>query len=226
MYISNSNNNNGGIKYYVYFLGLLSIGWISFFILKLRDSFVAGGGKFDNLAINYVSHIRNASLNKLVVIISRSGDTITAMIFTILVFFFFYIKKRKRDGYFYAITVLIIALISQGIKFIVKRPRPTGNWLVHIGGYSFPSGHSILSMTAALLIIYFILSTVKNKALAIIISVLVYIYGSLVGLSRVYVGVHYISDVVGGWTLSTVLVFISLLIYTNMNKDNSTKYII
>lgn len=226
MYISNSNNKKCGIKYYVYFLGLLSIGWISFFILKLRDSFVAGGGKFDNLAINYVSQIRNTFLNKLFVIISKSGDTIFAIIFTVLVFFFFYITKRKRDGYFYAITILIIALISQGIKFIIKRPRPTGKWLVYIGGYSFPSGHSILAMTTALLIIYFILSTVKNKVLATIISILVYIYGSLVGLSRVYVGVHYVSDVIGGWTISTILVFISLLIYTNMNKESSTKYII
>ncbi|KGM95587.1 phosphatidic acid phosphatase [Clostridium novyi A str. 4552] len=226
MYISDSDNKNNGIKYYVYFLGLLSIGWISFFILKLKDSFVVGGGKFDNLAINYVSQIRNTALNKLVVIISRSGDTITAIIFTILVFVFFYITKRKRDGYFYAITVLIVALVSQGLKFIVKRPRPTGNWLVHIGGYSFPSGHSVLSMTAALLIIYFVLSNFKNKAWAIILSILVYIYGSLVGLSRVYVGVHYISDVVGGWTIATICVFISLLIYTNMNKNSSTKYIV
>ncbi|MCD3283479.1 PAP2 family protein, partial [Clostridium botulinum C/D] len=67
MYISDSDNNKNIVKYYLYLLGLLSIGWITFFIIKLRDSFVTGGGKFDNIAINYVSSIRNHTLNKLVV---------------------------------------------------------------------------------------------------------------------------------------------------------------
>ncbi|KEI16493.1 phosphatase PAP2 family protein [Clostridium haemolyticum] len=226
MYISDSDNNKNTVKYYLYLLGLLSIGWITFFIIKLRDSFVTGGGKFDNIAINYVSSIRNHTLNKLVIIVSKSGDTITAIVFTILVFAFFYIIRRKKEAWFYAITVLIIAIISQLLKFIVKRPRPTGNWLVNIHGYSFPSGHSVLSMTTALLIIYFVLTNLRNKGLAILLSILIYIYGSLVGISRVYVGVHYISDVVGGWTLATICVFISLLIFNKINSEKSTKYIL
>ncbi|AEB75480.1 phosphatase PAP2 family protein [Clostridium botulinum] len=226
MYISDSDNNKNIVKYYLYLLGLLSIGWITFFIIKLRDSFVTGGGKFDNIAINYVSSIRNHTLNKLVVIISKSGDTITAIIFTILVFMFFYIIRRKKEAWFYSITVLTIAIISQVLKFIVKRPRPTGNWLVNIHGYSFPSGHSVLSMTAALLIIYFVLTSFKNRGVSVILSILIYIYGSSVGLSRVYVGVHYISDVVGGWTLATICVFISLLIFNKINDKESTKYIL
>ncbi|KEI06502.1 phosphatase PAP2 family protein [Clostridium botulinum C] len=226
MYISDSDNNKNTVKYYLYLLGLLSIGWITFFIIKLRDSFVTGGGKFDNIAINYVSSIRNHTLNKLVIIVSKSGDTITAIVFTILVFAFFYIIRRKKEAWFYAITVLIIAIISQLLKFIVKRPRPTGNWLVNIHGYSFPSGHSVLSMTTALLIIYFVLTNLRNKGLAILLSILIYIYGSLVGISRVYVGVHYISDVVGGWTLATICVFISLLIFNKINNKKSTKYIL
>ncbi|AYF53350.1 phosphatase PAP2 family protein [Clostridium botulinum] len=226
MYISDSDNNKNTVKYYLYLLGLLSIGWITFFIIKLRDSFVAGGGKFDNIAINYVSSIRNHTLNKLVVIVSKSGDTIIAIIFTILVFLFFYIIRRKKEAWFYSITVLVIAIISQVFKFIVKRPRPTGNWLVNIHGYSFPSGHSVLSMTTALLIIYFVLTNLRNKGLAILLSILIYIYGSLVGISRVYVGVHYISDVVGGWTLATICVFISLLIFNKINNKKSTKYIL
>ncbi|CAG7840232.1 hypothetical protein CLOHAE12215_01656 [Clostridium haemolyticum] len=226
MYISDSDNNKNTVKYYLYLLGLLSIGWITFFIIKLRDSFVTGGGKFDNIAINYVSSIRNHNLNKLVIIVSKSGDTITAIVFTILVFAFFYIIRRKKEAWFYAITVLIIAIISQLLKFIVKRPRPTGNWLVNIHGYSFPSGHSVLSMTTALLIIYFVLTNLRNKGLAILLSIPIYIYGSLVGISRVYVGVHYISDVVGGWTLATICVFISLLIFNKINSEKSTKYIL
>ncbi|KEI13821.1 phosphatidic acid phosphatase [Clostridium novyi B str. ATCC 27606] len=226
MYISDSDNNKNTVKYYLYLLGLLSIGWITFFIIKLRDSFVTGGGKFDNIAINYVSSIRNHTLNKLVIIVSKSGDTITAIVFTILVFAFFYIIRRKKEAWFYAITVLIIAIISQLLKFIVKRSRPTGNWLVNIHGYSFPSGHSVLSMTTALLIIYFVLTNLRNKGLAILLSILIYIYGSLVGISRVYVGVHYISDVVGGWTLATICVFISLLIFNKINSEKSTKYIL
>lgn len=225
MYTSNSNDKRNIVRYYMYLLGVLSIGWISFFIIKLRDSFVTGGGNVDNIAINYVSGIRNPSLNKLVIVISKSGDTITAIIFTILVFVFFHMIKRKKEAWFYAITVLSIAVISQILKFIVKRPRPSGKWLVNIHGYSFPSGHSVLTMTAALLITYFLLVNIKRKSIAIILGIAIYIYASLVGLSRVYVGVHYISDVIGGWTVATVCVFISLIIFNKINVTK-TRYIV
>lgn len=210
---------------YVYLLGVIAVGFISFFLLKLRDSFSIGGGKIDRLAISYVNEIKSETLSKIVVFISKSGDTIVEIILTILIFCFFYIINKKKEAFFYALNILGIALISEGLKFIIKRPRPEGKWLVQIGGYSFPSGHAVIPMFSALLIIYFILSNFRKRILAYILSIFIFIYCGLIGLSRVYVGVHYISDVIGGWMIGFIWAFIVLLFYTKYNKKNTVKYI-
>ncbi|QGU95738.1 phosphatase PAP2 family protein [Clostridium bovifaecis] len=226
MYIIRSKEENkANAIYYLYLLAIIAIGWIGFFFIKLRDSFAAGGGKVDKLVINYVQSIRNDTLSTIMVFISKSGDTIVAIIFTILIIIYFYMRNKEREAKFYAVNILAIAIISQSVKYLSRRPRPTGDWLVDIGGYSFPSGHSIISMAGALILIYFILSFLNNRILAHIISIFIFIYAALIGLSRVYVGVHYISDVVGGWAIASLWVFITLLIFRRRSVDNITKYI-
>lgn len=220
-----SRNDNKNPMYYVYLLGVISIGFIAFFLLKLRDSFSIGGGKIDRLAVSCVNQIKNETLSKIVVFISKSGDTIVAIILTILIFGFLYMINKKREAFFYALNVLGIALISEGLKFIIKRPRPEGKWLVQIGGYSFPSGHAIIPMFSALLIIYLILKNFSKRILAHILSIIIFLYCGLIGLSRVYVGVHYVSDVIGGWMIAFIWAFIVLLFYTKYNKKNTVKYI-
>ncbi|WP_242862594.1 phosphatase PAP2 family protein [Clostridium colicanis] len=223
--ISSREDNKSNLGYYLCFLAVMAIGWIAFFIIKLRDSFNAGGGKIDKLVINYIKTIRSDKLNTIMVFISKSGDTIVAIIFTILIILYFYMRNKIREAMFYAVNILGIAIVSQSVKFLCRRERPEGDWLVDIGGYSFPSGHAIISMAGALILIYFILSFLNNRILAYIISIVIFIYASLIGLSRVYVGVHYISDVIGGWALASVWVFIALSIFRRRSMKNITKYI-
>lgn len=220
-----SRDDNKNPMYYVYLLGVMAIGFIAFFLIKLRDSFSVGGGNIDRLAISYVNEIKNEILSKYVVFISKSGDTIVEIILTILIFIFFYMINKKREAFFYALNILGIALISEGLKFVIKRPRPEGKWLVQIGGYSFPSGHAVIPMFSALLIIFFILSNFRKRVLAHILSICILIYCSLIGLSRVYVGVHYISDVIGGWMIAFIWAFVVLLFYTKYNKKDTVRYI-
>lgn len=110
------------------------------------------------------------------------------------------IVKSKRDLYT-GIHLLIIQGINRVIKFIVKRPRPDKIFhLVVETNYSFPSGHSMSAMAGyGLFIIELKNSQWQYKKIGMFICGLMIF---LIGLSRIYLGVHYFSDVIGGFLLS------------------------
>ena len=117
------------------------------------------------------------------------------------------ILKNKKDIWV-GIHLLIIQGINRIIKALVKRPRPPQIYhLVKETNYSFPSGHSMSAMIGyGLLIIEVYQSSLKYKK---VIEIFLIMMIFLIGLSRIYLGVHYFSDVIGGFLLSlSYLLFI------------------
>lgn len=102
------------------------------------------------------------------------------------------------------ILSLLQQLINRGLKFIFKRPRPDVIHLVVETNYSFPSGHAMaVSCLYGMVIYYLYHSNYSFRHVLIVISVLIIV---AVDLSRIYLGVHYFSDVLGGTMLSMSLV--------------------
>lgn len=101
------------------------------------------------------------------------------------------------------------------LKNTLKRPRPIDYRLIEETGYSFPSGHSMASMAFYGLLIYLIYRNVKNKYLKWTLICLLSVLIILIGISRIYLGVHYTSDVLAGFLVSLSY----LIIYTNCIKE-------
>ena len=114
------------------------------------------------------------------------------------------VLKNKRIGILINSNLIITAFLNYILKNIIQRPRPEGYRLISETGYSFPSGHSMASMAFYGLIIYLIWKTVKNKKIKYISCTLLGILIPLIGFSRIYLGVHYASDVIGGFAVSMV----------------------
>ncbi|PMD70691.1 phosphatase PAP2 family protein [Companilactobacillus nuruki] len=168
-------------------------------------------GTFDSALIDQIYHHNNSSID-FFRIITDMGDTFQTIVVTAFIFLLLIIKKYYYAGIFLVLNKVVIAGLNSLIKNIIKRPRPSHLHYVYAGGYSFPSGHSASSFALYISILVISLFIFKKLSLKIIISTLCISIVLLIGYSRIFLGVHYPSDVLGGYLLAaTVLTFNTLL---------------
>lgn len=115
-----------------------------------------------------------------------------------------------RIGRLEAITILVgglITLVNTALKLAINRPRPSAD-LVHVlspeQGNGFPSGHAFFAILILGLTAYFISINLKNRVLRMLVLAGLIVLILLVGTSRVYLGVHWPSDVIGGYLIGGV----------------------
>lgn len=169
--------------------------FIFLFILFLIWSVLMLKGKLNKLDANFYSKIKITDIKtKLWSIITclASGKFVALLCILFLLF-----MENKKVAIVIIINMLIMWILIGTLKRIFKRNRPNINPLVEEEGYSYPSGHT---MTATIfygfLIFLIIISTLTNPLKIIITSIFVLLI-LIVGYTRVYLGVHYLSDVVG-----------------------------
>lgn len=140
--------------------------------------------------------------------ITNFGGAIFLIILTILLIV---VLKNKKVGLSICINLVVVTILNQLLKRLFQRPRPTEFRIIEETGYSFPSGHSMVSMAFYGYLIYLIYRFVKNKYLKWISIVLLSLLICLIGISRIYLGVHYTSDVLGGFliSISYLVIYIS-----------------
>ena len=129
--------------------------------------------------------------------------------------------KNKKIGLSIFSNLVIITVLNQLLKRILQRPRPTEFRIIEETGYSFPSGHSMVSMAFYGYLIYLIYKYVENKYVKWTSIVLLSILICTIGVSRIYLGVHYTSDVLGGFlvSISYLILFISTVNKFFIEKD-------
>ncbi len=138
---------------------------------------------------------------------------------TILLILIIFLTNRKK-GLYFLINILGILIINIILKNIFMRERPIGINMITEKGYSFPSGHSAVAISAYGLLIYYIYhSNLKNIVKKLIITLFSLIIITI-PISRVYLGVHYFSDIIAGICISLIW----LMFYTEyLNKKKIFK---
>ncbi|CDE90212.1 MAG: phosphatase PAP2 family protein [Clostridia bacterium] len=142
--------------------------------------------------------------------ITNFGGAIFLLVLAITLFI---LIKNKKIGFSIFLNLVIITMLNQLLKRILQRPRPTEFRIIEETGYSFPSGHSMISMAFYGYLIYLIYKYVKNKYVKWISIIILSILICSIGISRIYLGVHYTSDVLGGFfiSISYLVIYISLV---------------
>lgn len=162
----------------------------------------------DNIAYKIlVEKARNPFLSKIMKIFTILSNT--KEIIVIAIFLFFFIKNKKIAATI-PVNLVLVAMLNYTLKLIFVRPRPSGYRLIEIGGYSFPSGHAMASTAFYGLLIYLSYKLIKNptyKKKLIVLNTFIIL---MIGISRIYLGVHYLSDVLVGQAISIIY----LIVYT------------
>lgn len=174
-------------------------------------------GYFDSMIYSFVSKYITSTTTAILKFITNLGSAFIIISVAICMLIFI---KNKKYGIYASMNFIIIAAINQALKYVIQRPRPTEFRIIDESGYSFPSGHSMVSMAFYGLLIYFAYKKIQNKYLKWTVCIGLAILILLIGLSRIYLGVHYASDVIGGFCFSIayLILFIKL-----MNKNWNSK---
>lgn len=171
----------------------------------------------DIIGYKFISYFISDSFTPIVKIITNLGSAICLITLATMLFI---VIKNKKIGIAIWLNLIISSILNILLKNILQRPRPTEYRIINETGYSFPSGHSMISMAFYGFIIYLVYKYVKNKyikyGLIIFLSILII----LIGISRIYLGVHYTSDVLAGFMISISY----LIVYTRtINKLLNTE---
>lgn len=190
---------------YIILITLLVLITLIIYFLKIE-----GLENFDNTIYNFISIFINEYITKFMIFITNFGDYLYITILIIILFIFI---KNKWIGILITINSINSTIINKILKSIFVRPRPNILRLIKQGGYSFPSGHAMACMSFYGLLIYLIYNSnfkTKSKVILIIFLSLLIL---LIGISRIYLGVHYPSDVIAGYIISIIylIIFISIV---------------
>ena len=142
-------------------------------------------------------------------VITQLGGAIFLITLTIILILFI---KNKKIGISIFSNLAIITVLNQILKRILQRPRPTEFRIIEEAGYSFPSGHSMVSMAFYGYLIYLCLKYINNKYLKWSLTVVLSFLIGTIGVSRIYLGVHYTSDVLGGFLISIAYLIIYIMV--------------
>ena len=191
-------------KWIVCGIGILIFATI---VVMLLTNNVTG---LDNSIYNIIISSKSDAMTMFMTIITMMCNTEFIIVATLLLVL---LIKNKKIGGMIASNVVLCSVINTIIKHIFLRPRPVGIKLIEQGGYSFPSGHSMMAVAFYGLLIYIIWNTKWRNVWKIFTTTLLVILILLIGISRIYVGVHFASDVIAGLSisLSYLIIFIELI---------------
>lgn len=194
----------------------LSVAWNTFF--------KASTALFDDAFIWLVRYYANPALDKFMLFITDIGfgkgyAIIVGFTFAVLAY-----KKRWHDISALGICLAGAGLLSVILKNSFHRLRPDSFFLVQETSYSFPSGHAMASMCFYGMLAFFLMREVKSWPVRLLIATFAIILSLVIGISRIYLGVHYPTDVVAGYAVGFMwLTFcISLLLRQQKKQQNNS----
>ncbi|HZJ82954.1 MAG TPA: phosphatase PAP2 family protein [Clostridia bacterium] len=184
----------------------LLIGTIITIMLMIAFRWIALGVMNDKLNImdsniyNFVFSYQSGLMNRIMVFISFLGSASFLGIVAVMVFWILLkIKKHYWDSLFILFNPLGVWLVNKLLKSIYQRERPNLEHLDKVTGYSFPSGHAMVSFAFYGFLAYIAFLNIENRKLRYPIMAMFILLALSIGISRVYLGVHYASDIIGGF---------------------------
>jgi membrane-associated phospholipid phosphatase len=201
------------ILIFVFFVALIT------FILLAKNIFVGNTYVFDTKAFVFIdAHVNNINTEVMEFFTFLGTHTFLIPANLLLIAWFFFIQKKKWLSIKIPAVALSSLLLMFLLKLIFERPRPSDPLLAEAAGFSFPSGHALMSVTFYGLILYIIFKNVKNTVWRLCLSIFFILLIVMIGFSRIYLRVHYASDVIAGFSVGIIWLILSLWILSKLER--------
>ncbi|MDQ6901420.1 MAG: phosphatase PAP2 family protein [Bacteroidota bacterium] len=177
--------------------------------------------KFDQSISTFIQSFQTNSLTQIMKGVTFFGSSTFLFPAYITLILYFLLRKKGR----LALDITMIGLSSTGVLFlfkdIFKRHRPLDPLINNVTGFSFPSGHSFSSFTFFGLLIYILWQAKIHTWWKVLIAILLFLFACTIAFSRVYLRVHYPSDVVAGFCLSILWLMLSMWFLHKADRELS-----
>ena len=168
----------------------------------------------DETIYNLIFKLFSTPTTAIMTFVSHLGS---ATILILLCVLFYILLKDKKMALVIMLNLTIVYLLNVLIKIVIARPRPDMLRLVYETGYSFPSGHAMVATGFYGFLIYITNKKIQNKNARRLITLLLVLLIVLIGISRIYLGVHYATDIIGAFIIGIIY----LIIFINMLKKKA-----
>lgn len=170
---------------------------------------------FDNKIYDFILKIKCDPVTYFFKTITMTCSTWFVMLVTAIIMIF---SKNKKKTFYIGLNVVLCFLLNQAFKMIFTRERPVGINLINENGYSFPSGHSMMSVAFYGFLAYMYLHSKRSKKNRLLVIISFILLVLLIGISRIYLGVHFASDVLAGFALALAYLILFVTIFYNEKK--------
>jgi len=173
----------------------------------------------DQVVFVHLRNITNPAMTKLMVAITFFGSSYFLLpAYLLLIVYFLFLKKNRQLSWNIAAVGITSTIILFSLKAIFHRHRPLDPLVQNVNGFSFPSGHSFSSFTLFGLLIYILWHYRMNPVLQWVLTVFFFLFACAIAFSRVYLHVHFASDVIAGFCLCIVWLGISFWLLEKLGR--------
>jgi undecaprenyl-diphosphatase len=200
----------------VFVLAILALISGGLFVWLAQEVVIEKKDWFDTSAFNYFRQWITPVHTTIALVVTRSGSDMFLIAVYLLILYHLLRNNYKRQGIQLVIVVSASFLWNTLLKHFFHRPRPLPPHLDYVISYSFPSGHTLGTFTLCGILAYITWKTKWPFIIKLVVMIALFLYACLIGISRVYLHVHFLSDVVAGacfalcW-LTVSAVFIKLI---------------
>lgn len=192
-------------------LNLISAFSLLVFLFLFWGAYSDNLTNFNNAVTKILTSWRSGSLTPLMIAISAVLKPAYIVLVSAALAFLIFIEKRRKQSFFFFLPVLSTALSIGVLKALFDFSRPDGG-IIFAGGSSFPSGHAALAVAFFLSLVYLTNHKIKDRAIFFLLTFIGVSLSLLSGLSRIYLGVHFPTDVIAGFSLGLFWVTLTILI--------------
>lgn len=188
-------------------------------VISLKDILA-----FDRVIMSFIQGLETPSLTAIMKFFTLMGSfKMIALIAIIVIIFLYIVLKHRSELILFTIVIIGARILNRFLKEFFQRTRPDFHRLIEIGGYSFPSGHAMNAMAAYGILTFLLWRHILSRRGRTFLIVLSSLFILMTGISRIYLGVHYPSDIIAGYLASGFWVAMAIWIYQKYKEKRQAR---